>query len=304
MTRRELGAWTLLWTLIATAVAVGIVAGFLVLSALDPGAALAASRPAAIPTSTASRDLSGPAAASGSPLAGVSQSAAGAPYGPASPSPSPVATATPGRGLTPGRTPIPSARVTRTVRGIASTYGPAFGPGWLALPEGVGVRVRVCGPAACIVRTSNDAEPDLAMQRAGRIADDRGLAALTEVLHELHSWDAFSEQSEAADILGDRAVFWPTGTDEYRELIRQYQAEIARLRKIETAAEATVAAANSVIFADRLILNTSEMERALSVLDEVSDALGAALHPIPKADIPLDAEELHPNAPWNAGGEA
>ena len=64
-----------------------------------------------------------------------------------------------------------------------------------------------------------------------RTVDDRGLAALTEVLHELHSWDAFSEQSEAADILGDRAVFWPTGTDEYRELIRQYQAEIERLQE-------------------------------------------------------------------------
>jgi hypothetical protein len=58
-----------------------------------------------------------------------------------------------------------------TVRGLASHYGAAYGPGWLALPEGPGVRVRICGPAACIVRTSNDAGPDLAMQRAGRIAD-------------------------------------------------------------------------------------------------------------------------------------
>jgi hypothetical protein len=54
--------------------------------------------------------------------------------------------------------------------GIASTYGNGY-EGYLALPEGPGHRVRVCGPAACIVRTSNDAGPSLAMQRAGRIVD-------------------------------------------------------------------------------------------------------------------------------------
>ncbi len=58
----------------------------------------------------------------------------------------------------------------RVVAGIASTYGSGWA-GWLALPEGPGVTVRVCGPAACIVRTSNDAGPDLAMQRAGRVVD-------------------------------------------------------------------------------------------------------------------------------------
>lgn len=52
--------------------------------------------------------------------------------------------------------------------GVASTYGY---DGLLALPEGPGHRVRVCGPAACIVRTSNDAGPSKAMQRAGRIVD-------------------------------------------------------------------------------------------------------------------------------------
>ena len=54
--------------------------------------------------------------------------------------------------------------------GIASTYGDGY-EGYLALPEGPGHTVRVCGPADCIVRTSNDAGPDLAMQRRGRIVD-------------------------------------------------------------------------------------------------------------------------------------
>lgn len=59
----------------------------------------------------------------------------------------------------------------RTVRGIASHYAASFGPRWLALPEGPGVRVRVTGPGGSVVRTSNDAGPDLAMQRAGRVVD-------------------------------------------------------------------------------------------------------------------------------------
>lgn len=76
--------------------------------------------------------------------------------------------------LTPSATrpPGPSAAPapTRVVRGIASTYGPGFA-GYLALPEGRGIRVRVCGPAACVVRTSNDAGPALSAQRAGRVVD-------------------------------------------------------------------------------------------------------------------------------------
>lgn len=81
------------------------------------------------------------------------------------------------------------------------------------------------------------------------MTDDRGLAGLAEALiesdlirryseyaidaHEFtmarEGFDVLAEQW-AAVILGDRAVFWPTGTEEYRELIHQYQAEIARLR--------------------------------------------------------------------------
>lgn len=57
------------------------------------------------------------------------------------------------------------------VSGIASFVGPSYGPEYLALPEGPGVTVRICGPAACVTRTSTDAGPDLAMQRARRVAD-------------------------------------------------------------------------------------------------------------------------------------
>lgn len=55
--------------------------------------------------------------------------------------------------------------------GIASFVDPVFGPRYLALPEGPGHRVRICGPAGCVTRISTDAGPDLAMQREGRIAD-------------------------------------------------------------------------------------------------------------------------------------
>ena len=39
------------------------------------------------------------------------------------------------------------------------------------VPEGPGVRVLICGAGGCAVRTSTDAGPSLAMQRAGRIVD-------------------------------------------------------------------------------------------------------------------------------------
>jgi hypothetical protein len=46
-----------------------------------------------------------------------------------------------------------------------------YGARYLALPEGAGHRVTVCGAAACVTMTSNDAGPSLAMQRKGRIVD-------------------------------------------------------------------------------------------------------------------------------------
>lgn len=55
--------------------------------------------------------------------------------------------------------------------GTASFMAPKYGPDYLALPDGPGHRVTICGPAACITRTSTDAGPDKAMQRAGRVAD-------------------------------------------------------------------------------------------------------------------------------------
>lgn len=77
----------------------------------------------------------------------------------------PVRTASP-----PDPSTSPSEPAPRRVSGIASTYGPGF-DGYLALPEGPGIRVRICGPAACAIRTSNDAGPNLAMQRKGRVVD-------------------------------------------------------------------------------------------------------------------------------------
>jgi hypothetical protein len=54
--------------------------------------------------------------------------------------------------------------------GIASTYGPGFDY-YIALPEGSGIRVEICGYAGCIIRISNDCGPDTSMQKLGRIID-------------------------------------------------------------------------------------------------------------------------------------
>ena len=58
-----------------------------------------------------------------------------------------------------------------SIRGTASFVPPSWGARYLALPGGRGIRVRICGRAACIVRVSTDAGPDRAMQREGRVAD-------------------------------------------------------------------------------------------------------------------------------------
>lgn len=58
-----------------------------------------------------------------------------------------------------------------SIRGIASWMPERYGARYLALPEGAGHRVTVCGAAACVTMTSNDAGPSLAMQRKGRIVD-------------------------------------------------------------------------------------------------------------------------------------
>ena len=56
------------------------------------------------------------------------------------------------------------------VSGVASWMPERFGDDYLALPEGPGVTVTICA-ARCLTMTSNDAGPDKAMQRAGRVAD-------------------------------------------------------------------------------------------------------------------------------------
>ena len=71
---------------------------------------------------------------------------------------------------TPKTTPKPVSIYSKIKFGIASTYGPGY-DGLLALPEGRGIKVEVCGPAGCIIRVSNDAGPDLTMQRARRVID-------------------------------------------------------------------------------------------------------------------------------------
>jgi len=70
----------------------------------------------------------------------------------------------------PKATRKPKLNIYKIRYGTASTYGPGYA-GYLALPEGRGIRVEVCGPAGCILRTSNDAGPNRAMQRKGRIVD-------------------------------------------------------------------------------------------------------------------------------------
>ena len=78
-----------------------------------------------------------------------------------------------------GQSPSPAAPVTGnssaipkgSIRGVGSWMPERFGADYLALPEGAGVRVKLCGAARCVVMTSNDAGPSLAMQRKGRIVD-------------------------------------------------------------------------------------------------------------------------------------
>lgn len=56
------------------------------------------------------------------------------------------------------------------VSGWASWMPERYGSGYLALPKGPGITVTICA-AHCRTMRSNDAGPDKAMQRAGRVAD-------------------------------------------------------------------------------------------------------------------------------------
>ena len=51
-----------------------------------------------------------------------------------------------------------------TISGTASTYGPGF-DGYLALPAGRGIHVRICGAGGCIDRVSNDTGPVPSLHR-------------------------------------------------------------------------------------------------------------------------------------------
>jgi len=77
----------------------------------------------------------------------------------------------PGSDVRSGSSATGGAPLNATRTGTASFVGPSYGSRYLALPGGPGIRVTICGPAACVTRVSTDAGPDLAMQRAGRIAD-------------------------------------------------------------------------------------------------------------------------------------
>lgn len=165
MTRRLALALAAGWLLLVGA----LVAAGLVLHLLLPDpAAASASRPA--PASSSPSGESAPSVAplgrTGTPRdSGLVPAAVTGDDRPAG-APAPSAAASPQPAPTVG------APVTgRIVRGVASHYGRAYGAHWLALPEGPGVRVRVTGPGGSVVRTSNDAGPDLAMQRAGRVVD-------------------------------------------------------------------------------------------------------------------------------------
>ena len=68
----------------------------------------------------------------------------------------------------------PGKLATWTVRrGIASHMGAGYAAGYLALPQGRGVRARICGSMGCVSMTSTDAGPAKSMQRPpyNRVAD-------------------------------------------------------------------------------------------------------------------------------------
>ena len=117
--------------------------------------------PAVPPGDTRTAETAIPAA-----VPGTSEREPSRPSG--APAPSPAASAVPG----PRPTNAPSANVSAPAHlsGMASTYGPGWN-GWIALPQGPGHTVRVCGRGGCLTVTSNDAGPSLARQREGRVID-------------------------------------------------------------------------------------------------------------------------------------
>ena len=72
----------------------------------------------------------------------------------------------------PDRAPHAVTTPARTAHhGLASWMPPRYGSRYLALPQGPGHRVRICGKGGCLTMTSTDAGPSKAMQRRGRVVD-------------------------------------------------------------------------------------------------------------------------------------
>ena len=63
----------------------------------------------------------------------------------------------------------PSLGVAASVTGTASTYGPGY-DGYLALPAGPGIHVRICGAGGCIDRVSNDKGPVPSLHRVADLS--------------------------------------------------------------------------------------------------------------------------------------
>ncbi len=152
----------------------GVCVGTIVMALLiTVGNAVAAPRSAAvIPPTGTSADAEAPVAsrAEATP-GGMGQQPTGAP----SAAPSLVATG----GGTPlsrseGPVPSPTGKVGSAIvaaRGTWAYANASHGPRYLAIPEGPGWIVEVCGPLGCLERVSTDAGPELWLQRAGRIGD-------------------------------------------------------------------------------------------------------------------------------------
>lgn len=159
MTRRAVAIGALLWLALASSIAAGIVAGSLI-SAATVRAAVVPASSGAMRVYDARPDGPEPSPSLWWP---------GTPTGKR-----PAVYLAPAAAMTPAGTTTPAPARALPAAGVASGIASTYGPGWtgaLAVPEGPGVRVRVCGPGGCVVRISTDAGPDLAMQRAGRVVD-------------------------------------------------------------------------------------------------------------------------------------
>jgi len=116
-------------------------------------------------------------AASGPPTAGYTLGVVSEPATGSSPGGAPQRPRTPSPSVRAVPSVAPVHRTQRilalapaaSVTGIASTYGPGF-DGYLALPAGPGIHVRICGAGGCIDRVSNDAGPVPSLHRVADLS--------------------------------------------------------------------------------------------------------------------------------------